>query len=240
MNSEFFNKGLPKWPALLVKGKSVTAEQAKEIIIRTDGLSFSTNDREFSSQLNEVVYGVKSSRWDLTDAIKEQLGITEWNAIWDYQDSKHAEVGVLDITYLNNSQIASSWIGGPHGWCKWDGTIETSNYNIGKWPSVEDVYNDWVIIAEAFPFLNLRSQLMNCEACEDEPSNPPMPVVEFIVKDGKVEMIEPIEQLIPMTDAGWRSLMDPMGERGCTFEQFKDAYEFTKQKINGTNINTSN
>jgi len=239
MNSKFFNKGLPKWPALLVKGESVTLEQAKEIIIRTDGLSFSTNDREFSSQLNEIVYGVKSTRWDLTDAIKEQLGITEWNAIWDYQESKQAEAGVLNIHYLQNSQIASSWIGGAHGWCQWDGTIETSNYNIGKWPSIEEVYNEWLIIAEAFPFLNLRCQLMNCEACEDEPSNSPMPIVEFIVKDGKVEIAEPTEQLIAMTEIKYK-FAEPFGERGCTFEQFKNAYEFTKQKINGTYINSPN
>lgn len=227
------NKALPKWPALLVKGKSVTLDQAKEIIIRTDGLSFSTNDREFSSQLNEVVYGVKSTRWDLTDAIKEQLGITEWNDIWAYQDKKQAEVGVLEnIYFLQNSQIASSWIGGAHGWCQWDGTIETSNYNIGKWPSIEGVYNEWVIIAEAFPFLDLRCQLMNCEACETEPSQPPFPVVEYIVKDGKVEMIEPTEQLIPMTEINFSArFTNPLAERGCTFKQFEDAFNYTKEKL---------
>lgn len=235
MNNELFEKELPKWPALLVKGESITLEQAKEIIIRTDGLSFSTNDHEFSSKLNEVVYGVKSPRWNLTDVIKEQLGITNWDEIWKYQESKQDEVGVLDLYYLRNSQIVSSWIGGAHGWCKWDGTIETSNYNIGKWPSVKEVYNEWLTIAEAFPFLNLRSQLMNCEACEDEPSNPPMPVVEFIVKDGKVEMIDPVTQLIPMTEIVYK-WAEPNGERGCTFEQFKDAYEFTKEKVYADNI----
>lgn len=233
MNKEFFNKALPKWPALLVKGKSVTLDQAKEIIIRTDGLGFSTNDREFSSKLNEVVYGVKSQRWDLTDAIKEQLGITEWDDIWSYQDKKRAGAGVLEnIYYLMNSQIASNWIGGAHGWCQWDGTIETSNYNIGKWPSIEDVYNEWVVIAETFPFLDLRCQLMNCEACETEPSQPPFPVVEYIVKDGKVEMIEPTEQLLQMTEFNFSKFGLVTGERGCTFEQFEDAFNYTKKKLN--------
>jgi 5-methylcytosine-specific restriction endonuclease McrA len=32
---EFFNLGLPKWPALLVTGKAVTEDQAMEILIRT-------------------------------------------------------------------------------------------------------------------------------------------------------------------------------------------------------------
>jgi hypothetical protein len=60
-NQYFFDKGLPKWPALLVKGESVTKEQAIEILIRTDDLEFSCNEREFSSELSKIFYGIKDS-----------------------------------------------------------------------------------------------------------------------------------------------------------------------------------
>ena len=39
--------GLPKWPALVVKGKKITKEEAAEILIRTDDFWFSANDHDF-------------------------------------------------------------------------------------------------------------------------------------------------------------------------------------------------
>jgi hypothetical protein len=56
---EFFNIGLPKWTAFAVVGTPVTKEQAMEILIRTDSLCFSTNDREFEKQLNEYLFNLK-------------------------------------------------------------------------------------------------------------------------------------------------------------------------------------
>jgi hypothetical protein len=56
---EFFDLGLPKWPALLVVGKPVTRAQAMEIILRTDDLYFSSNDRSFDKLLNEYFYDIE-------------------------------------------------------------------------------------------------------------------------------------------------------------------------------------
>ena len=135
----------------------------------------------------------------------------------------------MGLSYLNNNQIVSSWIGGPHGWCDWEGNIYTKNYNIGKWPSVEEVYNEWVTIAEAFPFLSLKSQLLNCEAGQDDIEQ--KPVVEFVIKDGKVEMVEP-SYLITFASFGVEDMSDrfsnPYSERGCTIEQFKEAVDYVK------------
>ena len=36
MSDDLLNLGLPKWPQMMVTGKHVTLEQAKEIIFRTD------------------------------------------------------------------------------------------------------------------------------------------------------------------------------------------------------------
>jgi len=231
MNKEdFFQKALPKWPALLVQGEKVTKEQAKEILIRTDSFSFSSNDNAFSAELNNIVYNVKGKSWELIEDLQKKFGF-DWNQAWDYQTEKQNEVGVLELQYLHNSRIVSSWIGGPHGWCDWDGNIQTSNYNIGKWPSIEEVYEEWKIIARAFPFLKLRAQLMNCEACETDAIDP-KPVVEFIVENGTITMVEPESQLLEMTEIDFKGrFLNPLAERGCTIAQFKEAYEYVKHKM---------
>jgi hypothetical protein len=231
MNKEdFFQRALPKWPALLVQGEKVTPEQAKEILIRTDSFSFSSNDEAFSSELNNIVYGVKGKSWSLTENLQKKFGF-DWSQACNYTEEKRTEVGNLDLQYLYNSRIVSSWIGGPKGWCDWDGNIQTSNYNIGKWPSIEEVYDEWDVIARAFPFLKLRAQLMNCEACETDAVDP-KPVVEFIVKNGRVTMIEPESQLLEMKEIDFKGrFLNPLAERGCTIAQFKEAYKYVKQKM---------
>lgn len=236
-NKDFFNISLPKWPAMVVVGRPVTREQAMEIIIRTDDLSFCSNDHKFSKALDEYFYDVKIDKdgWgNVYDAVITKLGISKdlkySNESYDYIDNKRSEVGRLELQYLHNSRIVSSWIGGAHGWCHWGGNIGCNNYNIGKWPSVEDVYNEWKIIAKAFPYLDLTCQLVNHEAdCEDMVDDP-RPLVNFIVKNGKVRMKQPDGYLsIPsFPDVNISSFMN---ERGCTIEQFKEAVDLCRNKF---------
>lgn len=234
--TEFFELDLPKWPALLVVGKPVTREQSMEIILRTDDLYFSSNDRSFNKLLNEYFYDIEvtdESYSGENKAIAKKLNIEEkeYKLIWDYKEQKNSEIKSLNLGYLQNSRIVSSWIGGAHGWCDWDGNIGTSNYNIGKWPSVEEVYNDWVQIAEAFPFLELTCQLQNGEAGDDDVIA--VPVIEYRIKDGKVEMFNPTE-LITESKFGdedmIRRFSDPYSERGCTIQMFKEAVDYVKNK----------
>jgi hypothetical protein len=239
---EFFNIGLPKWPAFVVVGKPVTREQAMEILIRTDSLCFSSNDREFDKELKETLYKIKIDQsgfesekgpiLELLGIKEESESITSWKQIWDYKDKCRDEAGAISLGYLNNNRIVSSWIGGPHGWCGWDGNIGCSNYNIGKWPSVEDVYNEWTLIARAFPFLELTCQLMQHEAGPDDGED--KPAIEFKIKSGKVTMKEP-KKAIKATAFGTEDMVlrfsNPHAERGCTIEMFKEALEHTKQVI---------
>lgn len=222
---ELFDKELPKWPALIVRGKSVTKDQAKEIIIRTDSFEFCSNDREFEGDIHELIYGVRSNWINLTDKLQKELNISK-DAAWDLTKEKKVAYGVLDLDYLTNSRIVSSWIGGPKGWCSWDGYIGTNNYNIGKWPSVQAVYNEWVKIAAAFPFLDLKCQLLNAECGEENLA----PVVEYVVKDGKVELVEPTELLDGTNNDMFTNIANifnnPFRERGCSKEQLKDALDF--------------
>ena len=233
-NTEYFKIGLPKWPALVVSGKPVTREQAMEIIIRTDGLSFCSNDRQFERQLNKIVYDVECSYIELNDKLKEIHGFENWNDTYNFQEEKVKEVGSLEnLSHLNNSQILSSWIGGLHGWCSWDGNIQTSNYNIGKWPSIKGVFNEWKIIANAFPFLDLKSQLFSHEAGEENWETrelvPINPVIEFTVKDGNVTMSIPE---YPLKNPNLSlDILSPGRERGCSIEQFEKAYNFCKEKF---------
>jgi len=210
---EFFGIALPKWPAMVVRGTDVTAEQAGEIIIRTDRLWFSHNDAEFARELYEAL-GVELDK----DGYNPNL--EQWN-------KAREKYRILNLEYLHNAQIVSSYIGGPHGWCNWSGEIRNVPYNIGKWPGVGDVYEEWKVIAKEFPYLNLRCQLFDKEYCEDNPK----PVVEFVVKNGKVIMKEPKEafQVYDLPCSVMR-FIDPWAERGCTIEMFKKALELVRKE----------
>jgi hypothetical protein len=236
---DFFNIALPKWPALIVRGEKITTDQAAEIIIRTTD-HLSCNSSEFVNACQSLIYDVqipteKIDRYDaVTESIMEKIGADEkdWESLWKYKENKHKELGILeDLFYLGNERICSSWIGGPHGWCDWDGTIGCSNYNIGKWPTVQEVYEGWQLIAKAFPYLNLRCQLANHGASETDGITDPRPLVEFIVKDGKVKMIIPKNYITVPEFGPFINIGDRGSEIGCTLDQFFNALTMVKRKM---------
>ena len=83
--------------------------------------------------------------------------------------------------------------GGPKGWCDWEGNIACRNYNIGKWPTAEEVTEDWLAIAAAFPYLELRAQVITDEG-EGEIA------AEWAVREGDAALVEPIGLLEPPED----------------------------------------
>jgi hypothetical protein len=200
------SKGLPKWPGMLVVGEKVTREQAEEIIVRTSDLYFWCNEHEFVAQLYEVL------------GISLQEG---FNSFPEDEDLRRVqeELGVITtLHYLGTRRIVSAWIGGPHGWCDWEGNIGSRNYNLGKWPSPSSVFEDWEKIAAAFPFPSLRCQLLDKEIGEDPPH---AALVEYVVSEGRVEVIEPGELLTtpePGDPLDWIRNRD---ERGTTIENFR-------------------
>ncbi|WNI20349.1 hypothetical protein [Actinacidiphila sp. ITFR-21] len=137
---------LTKWPRLLVTGTPVTREQADEILIRTTNLYLlDVNDKAWVSVVYRA-FGLAPGRYG--------------NATIDSIRAVSAELDTVPLTLLYNSRVASSWIGGPHGWCNWNGQIGCSTYNLGKWPDRETVISEWQSIAVAFPFLDLTAQLL--------------------------------------------------------------------------------
>lgn len=141
---------LGKWPRLLVSGDRVTNEQANQILIRTCSRMFFTNDRAWGKQAREIL-GVPELPFGVSEGWMDKFRAHE--AAWD-------RLGNLSLEYLYNSQIADASLGGPRAWCDWNGWIFCDQHNIGKWPSYETVTEEWTKIAQAFPFLRLRSQLI--------------------------------------------------------------------------------
>lgn len=174
------NGSLPKWPQMLVTGKAVTVEQAKEIIFRTD--EFLTDASTYSggnARKFNVVYR-KLAGLDMLQYERTALdGHKFTDVYWDKQYELRERLKIVKTTYVENRWASSSFIGGPHGWCSPDGVISYSD-NVGKWPSIEEIIEDWTTIAQAFPYLDLHVTLMSGESCEDDTH----PVINIRVVDG--------------------------------------------------------
>lgn len=173
---EVFKIGLPKWPQCVINGDKVTEEQALEIIRRTDDffLCLGWSDSEI------CVKSMQICRYP------ERSNFTDLNEYCEAVDKFREKWGVIETEYIFNDWINSSWIGGYHGWCHPDGTIAYCN-NIGKYPCVEDVYNELSILGENFPFLSLFCTLMDGE--EDYCSTS---LVTMKLANGKVEFVDTI------------------------------------------------
>lgn len=171
--SELTNIYLTKWPGFIVNGNPVTLEQANEIILRTNSWLLCTNNQFYINQVAEALdfSSNKQPRYPSEELI-------------DYEKKRKFKesIQVLNLDYLATERIASCQIGGPNGWCNYDGAIFSNNSNIGKYPTTEEVFQEWQTIATAFPYLNLTCQLLSHEISQDEAQ----PVIEFKVCKGKV------------------------------------------------------
>jgi hypothetical protein len=186
--------GLPKWPMAYVTGTPVTPEQAKEINFRTDSnLRYISeygfgNDHAFRERCQElfgwnIIIAAQNAVINRVDKEKPFTGLSGWEMSGRWTK----EMNVISTEYVSNDWLGTCYIGGPHGWCHLDGTILSEGTNYGKWPSVEDVVNDWGKLSEAFPYLDLVCTLYSGEQCEDDS----VPVVSIIVQNGLIVVTEP-------------------------------------------------
>ena len=185
---EAFNIGLPKWTQMVVNGKKITKEQALNIIKRTDSAFFCMcgNNHDFIANAKEILRKPESEDYKAED------GGLHWNQYREATDEWNKRWGLItELDYLKNGWVSCAWVGGPHGWCHPDGTIAYCN-NIGKWPEVEEVYNELSVIAGAFPFLELTCTLMDGEEDYCDSS-----LCTIQVSGGEVSFIDtiPIEKL---------------------------------------------
>lgn len=194
-----FERNLPKWPQLLITGKNVTATQAKDIIFHTDsfmsGNWYGGNNHEWNEWADAVL-----GRTELKD-------IKDFNKQWRIKDKLNEELKFVSTEYLHNDWMSCSYIYGPHGWCSPDGIISYVD-NVGKWPSVEDVYKDLVAIAAAFPYLVMTGTLFDQEHSEDEVEK--KPVITFVIKKGKVKLTDEHTEHhfdVPQPDRGDQAML---------------------------------
>lgn len=210
--------GLPKWPALLVQGEDVTREQAEEINLRTADPYFGTNHHEHRRRLYDIMGVCYDEHGIATHLQGEDQDTLPKPRSWDPVCRAGAKIGSLSLefNYLHNYNVVSCHIIGPHGWCSWDGRIHANTFNIGKWPSVEEVQSDWEIIAEAFPYLNLKCQLL-----DDERDDALKPLVEYTVSEGKVRVdTNPDDLLMEIGPLVCRNINDVSSEVGISLERF--------------------
>jgi hypothetical protein len=160
---------LSKWPQMIVTGEPVTVEQAQEIIRRTD--RFFAYPHSNNKQYDDLV---RSMLWLPQDALLREY----WQETWGY----------IGTQYVKNDWIASSYIGGAHGWCHPNGTIAFHD-NVGTYPTRADILRDWLEIAHAFPFLVADVTLMDGGSCVEGIQ----PVVSMEIRKGKVTVRPPIE-----------------------------------------------
>jgi hypothetical protein len=198
---KLMERGLPKWPQHYVTGVPVTVEQAKEIIRRTDtffSAGYDGNNHQYNRWVRKTL-GMPPSSWDRPhrpwpkddapqaekDADKK-IRQEEWAEERRLQDEFERRWHPLSTSYVHNSWVSCSYIGGPHGWMHPDGQIGFID-NVGKHPSVQDIYEDWQILAEAFSFIDVGVSLYDGEWSEEGIEK----VVSMRVQDGKVWLVEP-------------------------------------------------
>jgi len=171
------NKALPKWSQMIVTGKPVTEEQALEIIRRTDFFflwgGHTGNNEDFEKQAAEIVGMPWQNFGD--PSLDSMDALVMWQQKW----------GVIFTEYVTNDWLSSAFACGPHGWCHPNGTIGYAD-NVGKWPTVSDILDDWSKLAVEFPFLDLVAVLTENECCEHGE-----PLIAVTVKDGDADLSYP-------------------------------------------------
>lgn len=178
---------LPKWPQMIVSGKSVTIDQAKDIIFRTDHFLLDAdqysggNNRQFNQYYRDIS-GLTRLQVEATHIDGSKFIATNW----DLQDRIKNQLNVVSTEYVRNDWASSCFVFGPHGWCHPDGTIWFED-NVGKWPSVQEILQDWQELAAAFPYLDLHVSLMSGESSDENTE----PVVNIRVENGQAYLTAP-------------------------------------------------
>lgn len=178
-----------KWSKIVVNSKQqITESQAAEIIRRTDAFFckfYNGNNHKFNRELYKLAK--VPAKWDelerdhsCCDMDIRYLQGKDWSEQWDNFEKWKKQWGCLELSFLCNDWISCSYIGGPYGWVSPNGEVG-GLFDIGKYPSVEEVEEDLKKIATAFPFLEFTIYMVD-EVYEDRIEVD----AEWEVKDGKV------------------------------------------------------
>jgi len=134
-----FEISLPKWTRMLVVGENITEKQALEIIRRTDKF-FDMQNGGGSKEIEDFFF---------ISNLKTYEDYLNWNRLW----------GTLNLEFCKNDYIFTDY---PSGWCSPSGKICSLNL-LDRYPTVEEIYNEWRSISEEFNYLNLKVTLLSEE-----------------------------------------------------------------------------
>jgi hypothetical protein len=182
----------PKWPKLLMVGETVKPEQAMEILIRTNHwymLEYNYDQdiigetiKKFYTKTLASEYQIGENKIDGEDLIKK--------------------LDALELNYLENARIQSSWIGGLKGWMNWDGKLFTNNYNIGKWPTEDELIYDIKTIINTFPYLDFELQLVRQDYSDSGDMEKQYPFFTCRVKNKDIKIIKKQNLITRIEDDG--------------------------------------
>lgn len=153
---------LRKWPRAVVTGQTISKEQAAEIIVRTELWSLvplfksdlATNNRQWLASVRQML-------------AKHQISLKEVSK-YDFDHYVAAEkerqrmlslLQHIPLGYIYNNKIGSTSCR-TAGWCNWNGQIYF-NSALGKWCTLDELAEEWHVIAQTFPYLKLTCQLFN-------------------------------------------------------------------------------
>lgn len=202
---------LPKWPQMRVWGEDVTVEQAKEIIFRTDSFFCTSEDMENDRRPNwadwaRVQIGLASP------AISRLSHVERYNMDLEIGQALKA----ITNDYVRNSWADSSYVYGAYGWCSPEGKIFYCD-NVGKWPSANEILEEWEQLAAAFPFVKATVVVMSAEHCEGGE-----PVFAIKIKGGVANAVTADEVVMPDMEFS-RDAEDLSAILGSMFGAFKKA-----------------
>jgi hypothetical protein len=171
---------LSKYPLMVVTGFPINQEQSLEIIRKTDtfitkGIGYSGNDNHYNKEIKDIL------------KLKYSDDFSSYDEYIKWKEKYFQKWGIISTEYILNNWISTNYFGGYDGWCHPDGEI-SYNSTIGKDPSVQDVYEDWVKIASAFNFLDIGITLFYDSDNSDRAN---YPVVSFAIENGQVDVIDP-------------------------------------------------
>lgn len=212
---EAFEIGLPKWLQCVIDGEKISEEQAMEIIRRTDNFFINGsggNNHDFNKKVRFIC------KFPEQELYKKEDGKYDFESYYKAVQEYEKKWNIIPLEYLSNDWVSSSYIYGPNGWCHPDGTIHYRE-NIGKWPNVEEVYEELARIAKEFPFLTFNCTLMSGEHSEDDIES----LVTMHVENGKVTFRNPINKSkLKLDCVRHMNFLDTSRENALSLNQIKD------------------
>jgi hypothetical protein len=222
---------LGKWPTMRVVGKSVTPDQAGDILICTapwfdtfpKSAGWERESREIAAEYGMPLQPVYEHGGDHGQWFRATWN--SWVPSFNNWRRKHGVLEVMDLDGPCNDLITSSY----RAWINWDGLV-AGQFNIGKYPSEDKVAEFFQEVTDRFPYLNLAVDLISEHPDQRGRVDSRIDysrAYRIVVHDGRIDTYEgELEQLeLPDEFFRWQNSIDRMGDQGVTPERLRRAFD---------------